>query len=520
MERKVEIYDTTLRDGAQMREISFSVVDKLKIVQRLDELGVDYIEGGWPGSNPKDEEFFEAVSSLNLKRAVITAFSMTCRKGISPQEDSNLQKLLASRVKVITLVGKTWRLHVREVLHTSLSENLRLIEESCVFFHSHGRRVFYDAEHFFDGFKDDPDYALKTLQAAINGGADTVILCDTNGGTLPWEISQIILKVHKTINVPLGIHTHNDEGLAVANTIMAIKHGVLQVQGTFNGYGERCGNADFCSVIPILQLRMGIQCLPSGQLTQLTETSHYISEIANLSLNPFHPFVGVNAFVHKGGMHGDATTKCEESYQHINPALVGNRPEIVVSELSGRSNVLAKAHNLGIELSPLEAQAVLNQIKILENQGFQFDGAEGSVELLMRRVKNGYVPLFEVLDFTIVIGCHKGQNFTSKAMVKLRVKDKVVHTAAEGNGPVNALDQAVRKALLSVYPGLAKIHLVDYKVRILDEKAGTGAQVRVLIDSSTDGYTWSTVGSSTDIIQASWQALADSLEYALRKHIS
>ena len=519
MKKRVEIYDTTLRDGAQMKGISFSLADKLKIVRRLDELGIDYIEGGWPGSNPKDREFFRSVLTLDLRNAKIAAFSMTCRKGITPKEDSNMQELLRAGIKIVTLVGKSWKSQVEKVLHTSLEENLRLIEESCGFFSSQGHQVFYDAEHFFDGFKDDSDYALSTLQSALLGGAVRIILCDTNGGALPWEINEIVAKVKESIDIPLGIHVHNDEGLAVANTVTAVKHGILQVQGTINGYGERCGNADLCSVIPILQLKMGFPCLPSEQLARLVELSHYVSEIANLRHNPSQPFVGENAFIHKGGMHGDAVSKWEMSYQHIDPTLVGNYPEIVISELSGKANILAKARDFGIELSPSEVSAVLTQIKNLENQGFQFEGAEASVELLMRRIQPGYRSPFEVLDFTVLEGPEKEESFKSKAMVKLRVKDKVIHTADEGNGPVNALDKAVRKALLSVYPELEKIHLTDYKVRILDEKAGTAAQVRVLIDSASDSHTWSTVGSSTDIIQASWQAIADSLEYALLKHI-
>jgi len=520
MKRKVELYDTTLRDGAQMKGISFSVADKVKIVRKLDEFGIDYIEGGWPGSNPKDIEFFKAVSSLALKRAVITAFSMTCRKGVEPENDPNMRMLLESGAQVITLVGKTWMLHVDQVLNADPEENLRLIKKSCRFFTVHGLRVFYDAEHFFEGFKDNPKYALQTLRAAVNGGAERIILCDTNGGALPWEVGKIVREVGSAIDVPLGIHTHNDENLAVANTIEAVRRGALQVQGTINGYGERCGNADLCSVVPILQLRMGVRCVAPEKLTQLTEISYFVSEIANLTRNPFQPFVGANAFVHKGGMHGDATVKCEESYQHINPSLVGREPEIVVSELSGKSNILAKAKEFGIELSVEEAKKVLLQIKNLENQGFQFEGAEASVELLMRRIQKGYEAPFDVLYFTVLVDRHKGQNLNPRAIIKFLVKGREIHTAAEGDGPVNALDLAARKALLSVYPALGKVQLRDYKVRILDEKAGTGAKVRVLIDFSADGSIWTTVGSSTDIIQASWQAISDGLEYAILNHIS
>ncbi len=516
MERQVELYDTTLRDGAQMKGISFSLQDKLEIVQILDELGITYIEGGWPGANDKETEFFKVVSSLNLKSAEIVAFSMTHRKGVSPEEDRNMQNLLAADVRIVTLVGKTWLLHTNDVLNVTPEENLQLIEESCSFFACRGRKVFYDAEHFFTGFKDDPDYALETLRAAVNGGAQVVILCDTNGSVLPWEVNQAIRKVKTVINVPLGIHTHNDEGLAVANTAVAVKEGALQVQGTLNGYGERCGNADLCSVIPVLQLKMGFSCLLAGNLTQLTEVSRKVAEIANLVSDPSQPFVGSNAFSHKGGMHAHATTKKEGSYQHINPILVGNQGEIVVSELAGKASILAKAKEIGIDLSVLEAEKILHKIERLEYQGFQFEVADASVELLIRRTKGEYRPLFEVLDFTVL----ENQRFAPKAMVKLKVRNQIIHSAAEGDGPVNALDQAVREGLLSFYPELERVHLVDYKVRILNEKAGTGAKVRVLIVFSANGNTWTTVGSSTDIIEASWQALRDGLEFALLKHVS
>ncbi len=518
--RNLELYDTTLRDGAQREGISFSLADKEKIARKLDELGIDYIEGGWPGSNPKDAEFFERASHLGLHQTVVTAFSMTCRVGMDPAEDPNMQQLLAANTEVVAVVGKSWDLHVHEVLRTSLEENLRLITDTCAFLRAHGRRVFYDAEHFFDGLKANSDYALETLRAADRGDAERIILCDTNGGALSSEIAQAMDQVRRTIDVPLGIHAHNDAELAVANTLIGVEHGAVQVQGTINGYGERCGNADLCSVIPNLQLKMGFECLSSEQLAHLTEVSHYVAEIANLSHNPFQPYVGASAFTHKGGMHADAMAKCEESYQHINPLLVGNRSRVVVSELSGKANVLAKAREFGISLEedPQQVRAIVARVKELESQGFQFEGAEGSMELLMRRTQLGYQPPFELLDFTVLVESRWGRGLVSEAMVKLRIGDEVIHTAAEGNGPVNALDKAVRKALLPVYPQLKNAHLTDYKVRILDEKEGTGAQVRVLIDSADDGRSWSTVGSSTNIIQASWQALVDSLEYAILKN--
>ncbi|HOL90522.1 MAG TPA: citramalate synthase [Candidatus Pacearchaeota archaeon] len=519
MERKVEIYDTTLRDGAQMKGISFSLTDKIKIVQLLDEIGIDYIEGGWPNSNPKDKEFFEKASLLNFKNAKITAFSMTCRKGKNPEEDDNLKELLLANVEIITLVGKSWDLQVEKILGADLKENLRMIEESCKFFSSQGKRVFYDAEHFFDGFKSNQNYALKTLQAAVKGGAERIILCDTNGGALPWEIKEIVLKTKRKVCIPLGIHTHNDEGLAVANSIIALKEGAVQVQGTINGYGERCGNADLCSIIPILELKMGFRCLKENKITELVRISRCVSEIANLKPNPSQPFVGKNAFTHKGGMHVDAMTKFKKSYEHIDPTLIGNFSKIVVSELSGKANILNKANEFGVDLSIEETKKVLEKVKHLENKGFQFDGANASLELLMRKAKSNYKPPFKVLDFTVLEQPKEKENFTSKAMVKLSVNGKIIFSAAEGNGPVNALDVALRKALFLAYPQIKKIHLTDYKVRILNEKSGTAAQVRVLIDSSSNGNVWTTIGSSTDIIKASWQAIIESLEYALIKHI-
>jgi 2-isopropylmalate synthase len=518
MER-LELYDTTLRDGAQREGISFSLADKEKIARKLDELGIDYIEGGWPGSNPKDAAFFERVPHLGLHQATVTAFSMTCRVGMDPADDPNMQQLVAAGVSAVAVVGKTWDLHVHNVLRTRLGENLRLITDTCSFLRAKGLQVIFDAEHFFDGLKANPNYTLEALRAAARGGAERIILCDTNGGALPSEIGQAMDQVRETVHVPLGIHAHNDADLAVANTLVAVQHGAVQVQGTINGYGERCGNANLCSVIPSLQLKMGFACLSPAQLSRLTEASHYVSEIANLSQDPFQPYVGTSAFTHKGGMHADAMSKCEDSYQHIAPALVGNRSQVVVSELSGKANVLAVAEELGISLEedPQRVRSVVTRIKDLESRGFQFEGAGGSMELLLRRAQPAYQLPFELLDFTVLVESRWGRGLVSEAMVKLRIGEEVVHTAAEGNGPVNALDQAVRKALLPVYPQLSNAHLTDYKVRILDEKDGTAAQVRVLIDSADDGDTWSTVGSSTNIIQASWDALVDSLEYAILK---
>jgi 2-isopropylmalate synthase len=519
------LYDTTLRDGSQREGISFSVEDKLKLVQRLDRLGIAYVEGGWPGSNPKDMAFFERASELQLQQATVTAFGSTRRAGVAVEADANLEALVAAGTRAVTVVGKSWGLHVHRVLNTSLDENLRMIAESVRYLRSLGRRVFFDAEHFFDGYQADPTYALKTLAAAEEAGAQVLVLCDTNGGMLPSTVASVVARVRQATSTTLGIHAHNDGELAVANSLAAVEAGVVQVQGTINGYGERCGNANLCSIIPALKLKLGQDCVSDEQLGILTETARYVSELANLNLFPHQPYVGYSAFAHKGGMHVDALLKCEESYQHVEPSLVGNRSRVVVSELSGKSNIAYKAQEFGLELAgdTAKTREVLQRIKMLENQGFQFEGAEGSVELLIRRTEPDYQPPFELLDFHVLIRNHPGpagwdtagSNMAAEATVKVQVGDQVMHTAADGNGPVNALDAAVRKALLPIYPQLADVHLTDYKVRILDGETGTAAQTRVLIDSSNGNRSWSTVGSSTNIIEASWQALADSLEYAL-----
>jgi 2-isopropylmalate synthase len=522
---KITLYDTTLRDGAQREGISFSAEDKCKIAQRLDRLGITYVEGGWPGSNPKDMAFFERVAELHLAQARVTAFGSTRRAGTSAADDANIQALVATGTPAVAVFGKSWDLHVHHVLHTTLDENLRMIADSVRYLKDLGREVIYDAEHFFDGYAADPGYALQTLAAAADAGADVLVLCETNGGALPSTVARVVAEVKGATTVPLGIHAHNDAEMAVANTLVAVEQGAGHVQGTINGYGERCGNANLCSIIPALQLKMGYPCVGEEQLRSLTEVAHYVSELANLRLFPHQPYVGHSAFAHKGGMHVNALLKCEESYQHVDPALVGNRKRVVVSELSGKSNIDYKVQEFGLDLSgdAIEARQVLQRIKQLENQGFQFEGAEGSVELLIRRTQPGYEPPFELLDFHVLIRNSHGPaaqdaaagNMAAEATVKVRVGDQVMHTAADGNGPVNALDAAVRKALLPFYPGLADVHLTDYKVRILDGEAGTAAQTRVLIDSSNGRQAWSTVGSSTNIIEASWQALVDSLEYAL-----
>ncbi len=520
----VQLYDTTLRDGAQQEGISFSVADKLKIAQKLDELGIHFIEGGWPGANPKDTEFFIKAKGLSLRHAVLVAFGSTKRPHSAVSKDDNLLALVEAKTKVVTIVGKSWDLHVKYVLETSLENNLRLITESVDFLKSKGLSVFFDAEHFFDGYKANPQYAIETIEAAAKAGADCLVLCDTNGGALPYEIAAAIEAVQKAVTVPLGIHVHNDGDLAVANSLTAVQKGVVQVQGTINGYGERCGNANLCSIIPALKLKMGIDCITDRQLAKLTEVSHYVAELANLAPSSHLPYVGTSAFTHKAGLHVSGLLKWEESYQHIRPELVGNRPKVVVSELSGKSNIIYKAKELGI--TPPEgkrARQVLQQIKLMESRGFQYEDADASFELLLHRAQPGYKSPFELIDFMVVVEKHRRPSredeseLLSEATVKVKVGDKVIHTAAEGNGPVNALDRALRKGLLEFYPDLSAVELVDYKVRILEESAGTASQVRVLIESSDGRRQWRTVGSSTNIIEASWLALADSLEYWLLK---
>ncbi len=521
---QVQLYDTTLRDGAQQEGISFSVVDKLKIAQKLDELGIHFIEGGWPGSNPKDAEFFSRARGLTLASSVLVAFSSTRRPKTRAETDDNLLALANAGVKVVTIVGKSSELQVTQVLETTLDENLSMIADSIGYLKAKGFTVFFDAEHLFDGFKANPAYSLRCLTAAAEAGADCLVLCDTNGGTLPNEIAVIVEAVERVTDVPLGIHAHNDSEVAVANTLAAVGAGVTQVQGTINGYGERCGNANLCSIIPNLKIKMGIDCVTDEQLARLTEVSRYVSEMANLVPDAFSPYVGSSAFSHKGGLHVSGLNKWAESYQHVDPTRLGNQPKVVVSELSGKGNILYKAREIGLDLPPQgkEAQKLLEQVKSLESRGFQYDNAEASFELLVRRARPDYQPPFELVDFMVVVEKRRRlptkrdlEEMLSEAMLKVRVGAEIRHTVAEGNGPVNALDEALRKALLQFYPSLAQVRLVDYKVRILEESTGTGSQIRVLIESSDGVDEWRTVGSSTNIIEASWLALADSLEYWL-----
>jgi len=512
----VQIYDTTLRDGSQREGLSLSCADKLRIARKLDELGVAFIEGGWPGSNPKDAEFFERARDIKWQTALITAFGSTCRAESSPEDDANLKAMLDAHTPVCTVVGKTWTLHVTDVLRTTLADNLRIIEQSLAYLKAQGRHVIYDAEHFFDGYQADPAYALETLRAAVRGGAETVVLCDTNGGSMPWEVAEIVRAVKESLPHPLGIHTHDDGECAVANTLAAVREGAVQVQGTINGYGERCGNADLCSVIPNLELKLDLRCLPEGRLAQLSEISHLVAEVANLAPDEHTAYVGKSAFAHKGGIHVAAMRRNGGSYQHIDPTLVGNQQRVIVSELSGRGNLLSKAEEYGLDVnSGAEVVDVLNEIKSLEAQGFSFEAAEASVALMLQRQQPNYQPPFEMIDFSANVEHRQGRGIFAEATVKVRVNGEVLHTAAEGNGPVNALDAALRKALVSHYPAIAKFHLADYKVRILDGDSGTAATTRVLIDTQNGVKRWSTVGASANIIEASWRALADSVEYGL-----
>jgi 2-isopropylmalate synthase len=512
---QIQIYDTTLRDGTQSEGFTLSSNDKVRIAQKLDELGVSFIEGGWPGSNPKDVEFFERARDLQWKSALIASFGSTCRVKGGPEDDANIKALLDSQTPVCTIFGKTWTLHVKEVLLTTLEDNLRIIEQSVAFLKSNDKRVIYDAEHFFDGYKADSSYALETLRAAIRGGAETVVLCDTNGGTMPWEVQQIIRDLKPALNHPFGIHTHNDSECAVVNSLTAVREGAIQVQGTINGVGERCGNANLISIMADLELKMGYECLPAGKLDCLYELSHFVVEVANITPDEHLPFVGKSAFAHKGGVHVAAMRRSVKSYQHVEPELIGNKMRVVVSDLSGRGNLLSKAEEHGVEVEGAEVLPVLNEIKELESRGFSFEAAEASVTMMLKRQEYGYKPPFELVDFFVNVEHRQGRGIFAEATVKVRVQGELLHTAAEGNGPVNALDLALRKALISYYPQLADFHLSDYKVRILDSDHGTEAITRVLIDTRNSTSRWSTVGASTNIIEASWRALADSMEYGL-----
>jgi 2-isopropylmalate synthase len=513
--RQVDVYDTTLRDGTQREGLSLSLEDKLRIAQRLDEIGVAFIEGGWPGSNPKDAGFFERAREMEWQNAAVAAFGSTCRVGKKPDDDANITALLDAGTPVCTVVGKTWTLHVTDVLRTDLEENLRLIEESVAYLLSRGRRVVYDAEHFFDGFAADAEYSLKTLEAAARAGAEVIVLCDTNGGSLPWHVEDAFRTVQARLpEVPLGMHAHNDGGLGVANSLAAVRQGAVHVQGTINGYGERCGNANLCSIIPDIELKMSTRCLPQGKLPELFDLAHFVAEVANLPPDDHAAYVGRSAFAHKGGIHVAAMRRNPLSYQHIDPELVGNEMRIVVSELSGRGNLLSKAEELGVNAGS-DVADVLQRIKELEARGFSFEAAEASVAMMLHRREEDYVAPFELIDYTSIVEHRHSRGMVTEATMKVRVGEDVYHTASEGNGPVDALYQALSKALSPVIEGFDEVKLADYKVRILDGVNGTAATTRVLVDMTLDGQRWSTVGASTNIIEASWQAVSDGIEYGL-----
>lgn len=524
---RVQLYDTTLRDGSQGEGVNFSLQDKLLITRKLDEMGFDFIEGGFAGSNDKDTEYFQQVADMPLKHAVVCAFGMTRRKGVTAAEDPGIQAMMNTRAKVCTVVGKTWDLHVTEVLRVSLEENLAMIRDSVSYLRSQGRRVFYDAEHFFDGWNANPEYALQTVTAASEAGAEVIVCCDTNGGNLPQGIAATISELKAKLIVPLGIHCHNDCDLAVANSLTAIDHGALQVQGTINGVGERCGNADLISVAANLALKKQQQILAPDGVKRLTELSRYIYELANMNVRNNQAFVGRSAFAHKGGMHVHAINRIARSYEHIPPESVGNERRVLVSELSGRSNIIAKATKYALEKDDALMKRILAQVVDLENQGYQFEAAEASFDVLMMKCAGQYQPKFERIHSRVVTqmdeirteseGTTPASVLSTEATVKLRVADKTEHVAGEGDGPVNALDNALRKALIPTYPSLASMRLVDYKVRVINSTEGTAARVRVVIESQDECDFWSTVGVSENIIEASWLALVDAVEYKLFK---
>lgn len=517
MKSHVEIYDTTLRDGSQGEGINFSVADKLRIAEKLDQFGVDYIEGGWPGSNPRDLEFFKQAARRKWRHAEIAAFSMTRRKGVAVEKDELMRQILEAETPVVTIVGKTWLLHVTEVLRAKPDENLAMIRDTIRFLKDHGRKVIYDAEHSFDGYANEPDYALATWRAAEKAGADCVVLCDTNGGRLPGEITKITSLAREKLGCPIGIHTHDDCGFGVANAIAGIEAGASQVQGTINGYGERTGNCNLISVIPTLHLKMGLRGVPPKSLPKLKELSEFVNEIANVRHDPRAPWVGQTAFAHKGGMHVHAIGRVARSYEHINPESVGNHRRVLVSDMSGRTNILLKAIELGFKLAPdaPETRAITAKVKELESQGYEYEAAEASLALLIRGILDHNPELLFTVDAYHVSMRRDAKESVCEATVKVRVGSDTAHTVAEGDGPVNALDGALRRALVNFFPKLKAVQLTDYKVRILDGVAGTGAKTRVLIASTDGKREWGTVGVSENIIEASLQALVDSMEYAL-----
>ncbi len=514
MTQKVEIYDTTLRDGSQQVGLDLTVADKLRVASVLDGLGVDVIEGGWPGSNPKDAEFFERVKELNFKHATLAAFGATRLPGRAVEDDANLRALLAAQTPIVTLVGKAWTLHVDEALRTTRAENLAMVADSVAFIAAAGRRVVFDAEHFFDGYAADRGYALEVLAAAAEAGADTLVLCDTNGGTLPDDVAPIVAEIAERSKTAIGVHFHNDAACAVANSVVAVAAGGLQVQGAANGYGERCGNADLFSVIASLELKRGHSLLPEGGLAALASTARTIAEVANLPFEARQPYVGSSAFTTKAGLHASAIARRPDAYSHVDPETVGNEARVLVSELAGRSNVLAKAAELGLDLSAERAGQVLEQVKEAEHRGYAFEAADASFELLVRK-SAGVLPAWFSLEGYRVVIERAGDADRSEAIVRLRLGADRVVAVGEGVGPVHALDQALRRGLAEVYPALAGIHLVDYKVRILDGRAATSAVTRVMLTSADADGEWTTVGVSDDVVTASWEALTDGVVFGL-----
>ena len=518
MKPAIEIYDTTLRDGSQGEGINFSALDKLRIAEKLDSFGIHYIEGGWPGSNPKDMEFFSQAARRKWKNALIAAFSMTRRKGVAVQDDELMRQILQAETPVATIVGKSWLLHVQEVLRAKPDENLAMIRDTIRYLKDHGKLVIYDAEHAFDGYKDEPEYALATWQAAEQAGADCVVLCDTNGGCLPQEIADVMESARRKLAARLGIHTHNDIGLGVANGLAGIQAGATQIQGTINGYGERTGNCNLTSVIPLLQLKLKQRVLPEKSLPQLRELSEFVDEIANVRHDPRQPWVGQTAFAHKGGMHVHAVDRVARSYEHINPEAIGNQRRVLVSDMSGRTNILMKAAELGFKLAPdaAETRSITAEVKRLESEGYEYEAAEGSLALLIRKCLEHQEPPFRIEGYHVSVRRERSIS-VCQASVKVKVDGVTEHTIAEGDGPINALDGALRRALVKFFPQLKKVQLEDYKVRILDSTAGTGARTRVLIESTDGKEEWGTVGVHDNIIEASVQALSDSFEYRLTK---
>lgn len=513
----IDFYDTTLRDGAQSEDITFSLTDKLLITQKLDEFGMDYIEGGWPGSNPKDLQYFTEVKKIPLRHSKIVAFSSTMKADSDPESDEIMLALLGADTEVATIVGKSWDMQVRDALRVSLDTNLRMISRTVSYLKERGKTVFFDAEHFFDGYKRNKNYAMRVLGSALDAGADALVLCDTNGGTMPFDVFRIVSEVRESVTGQLGIHTHNDTEMAVANTIMAVKAGCTQVQGTTNGYGERCGNANLCSIIPNLLVKMGYEGLKDGNLSKLRELSLYIDEMANFIPDKHRPFVGDSAFAHKGGIHVSAIRKNPETYEHMAPQAVGNRQRVLVSDLSGESTLLHKAEEYGLEMERGRkvVKEVLKKVKELEHLGYQFEGAEGSLELMMKRALGIHRKYFDLIGFRVMVEKKEKNDSVSEASIMVKVGDRIEHTASLGTGPVNALDNALRKALYKFYPVLRDMSLVDYKVRVLSTQDGTSSVIRVLIESSDGQKNWGTLGVSQNIMEASWQALVDSIDYKL-----